>query len=173
MATFRVQNLTDGKLAVPPPLDVVLVGNQTENVEAASADTPAIQDMLDRGLIALVRVTDGLPGESAEAANLGLVGAASETALGSISDPVVLGAGQTATLSHDLGTKASTVDVYDSDGANFTAAADIVVAQADADTLAVTSTAGGSFVIVASFEAGVTNDMGSALASTDDRIAVA
>jgi len=173
MATFRVNNLSGGKLAVPPPLDVILPAGGSADVEAASADTPAIALLQDRGLIKVTQLTSGAASDATEAASLGLSGTSSMTKIGTIDNPVVIGAGQTMTLTHNLGNKADTVDVYDSDGANFTADADITVAQADANTLAVTSAAGGSFVIVVSFKASVDNDMGANLDPADSRIAVA
>jgi len=173
MATFRVQNLSGSRLAVPPPLDVILPSGASADVEAASADTAAIKDLLDRNLVSVTRVTSGLPSEAAEAATLGLAGSESQTTIGTIGAPVVLGAGDTATLSHALGTKASKIDVYAASGGNVSSLADITITQADADTLAVQSTAGGSFVIVASWEAGVVNTLGSSLAESDSLIAVA
>ena len=174
MATFRVNNLSGTRLAVPPPLDVILDAGASEDVTAESADTPAIADLLDRGLISVIRVTDGTASENVEEMTLGHSGGDAKTTLGTLGDPVVLAAGETATLSHDLGTKAVKLDVYNmANGANFTTNADLTITQADANPLAVQSTAGGSFVIEASWEVGVVNTLGAVLAQDDSKIVVA
>ena len=171
MATFTVQNLSGVRLAVPPPISRIMNPGTTTEVEAASLDSAAIAALINAGDIAVIPAAAGSAGEAAVEAAAKANASLPSSVIGTIDAPVVLAGGETATLTHDLGVKASTIDVYDSDGANFTSAADITVTQVDANTLAVLSTAGGSFVIAASWEAG-TAVLGN-LAATDSRIVVA
>jgi hypothetical protein len=173
MATFRVQNISGTKLAVPPPLTATLEPGASADLEAHSADTAAIKDLIDRQKIRVTPINSGAPSDDVEGATLGRLGGETTTTIGTIADPVVIGSGETMTFAHGLGGKASKIDVYDSDGANFTANADIAVAQADADTIAVTSTAGGSFVVECSFPAGVDNALAGDLAQDDANVTVA
>jgi hypothetical protein len=169
MATFRVHNISGSRLAVPPPLDVILAAGAT----AESADTAAIADLLDRGLIAVIRVTSGLASDGVEESTLNLSGTDSSTTVGTLAAPITIGAGETLTFTHALGAKAEKINVYDDNGANFTANADLAIAQPSANAVTVTSTAGGDFVVEIEFGAGVENDMGSNLAADDSRVAVA
>ena len=151
MATFTVQNLSGTRLGVPPPVARVLDPGATAEVEAQSLDTDAIAALINDGSIGVVPAAAGSAGEAAVEAASKANASSPTSMLGTIDAPIVLAGGETATLTHNLGVKASAIDVYDSDGANFTSAADITVTQANANTLAVQSTAGGSFVIVAKF----------------------
>jgi hypothetical protein len=172
MATFIVHNITTDKLAVPPPVARLIPAGGTVTVEAHSLDTDAIQALIDKSRITVIASGPDGASEAAIESAPASAAAAPTTRLGATGDFIILGAGDTATLTHDLGLEAATIDVYDSVGINFTADADLTITQADVNTLAVQSTAGGSFVIVCSWDEG-TLSLGSTLLSTDSRIVVA
>lgn len=174
MARYTVQNTSGATLAVPPPVARTLKPGATTEVEAASLDTEQLAAMINNGLINIIPLAGLSAGaDVVESSAKAQGGSASTTRIGSVAAPLVLAAGETMTLTHSLGAKAATVDVYNmATGANFTANADIAVAQATANALTVTSTAGGSFVVVVSWDPG-TPSLGAVLLVTDSKIAVA
>lgn len=175
MATFRVQNLSGGRLAVPPPLDVILPPGATADVDAVSADTPAIKDLIDRNLAKVFPVNSGAASDDVEAATLGRLGQETKTTIGTAADPVAMTAGQSMTWNHALGVAASKVHIYNQANGNLAVAAAATVTTNDGTDLVIANNTGGalSIVVEAGFDAGVDNEFAGNIAQDDATVSVA
>jgi len=175
MATFRVNNLSGGKLAVPPPLDVILEAGASADVDAASADTSAIADLQDRNLISVVQLTTGLPSDGTDGASLGLAGSESKTTIGSAAAPVAMATAEVMTFTHGIGAAAAKVLIFDQATGGLVDPADVTITTNDGDELVLTNASGGAIDIVveAAYDAGVDNAFSGALAASDPSVVVA